>query len=552
MEKRSIKSNASIKEEIRMDMVTSSQNRPVLSRPSTTFTSVPIKLVNYHISRPLNSRTKVIESIQKSTIICYRCKKLKPNTFLKESQVSLNKICDCSQQLHSIKIQKPQEKKIVKQESRFYDYGLLFAEGKSINASPNKIRRFYSDTETQKTVENTVFYKSVETNKEVNMRLKFLVFKGNNSELIRETMKRRELWSEGHHSITNSVNLIWQPTSVGLKFDRLKPFLPTQIANHFEFHSELTNKIMLYKNLVRFCKDNSQNVQDLVPCTFVFEPKSQGYRSHLEHFKVFFKRCAVRSPVTHFSGKNIWIFKPSSFNRGRGISVFDKLETFERLCDGCEEHFNFVIQKYIESPLLFHDRKFDIRMWVLITHDTMCYVFPYGYIRTSSESYSSNPDLLSNKFIHLTNNAVQKESTDYGRFENGNQISFTELEDYIKNLQANKTFNQVLFEMYELIITSLKAVREKLNPRCRQFCFEIFGYDFIIDSELKPWLIEVNTNPCLELSSPLLAQLIPRMIEDAFELTVDAIFQSGNKQKLQTEVVLDLPQGNLWQYLIKI
>ena len=53
---------------------------------------------------------------------------------------------------------------------------------------------------------------------------------------------------------------------------------------------------------------------------------------------------------------------------------------------------------------------------------------------------------------------------------------------------------------------------------------ELFGYDFIIDQELTPWLIEVNTNPCLEESSGLLKVLLPRMIDDALKLTVDLVF----------------------------
>lgn len=40
----------------------------------------------------------------------------------------------------------------------------------------------------------------------------------------------------------------------------------------------------------------------------------------------------------------------------------------------------------------------------------------------------------------------------------------------------------------------------------------------------KPWLIEVNNNPCLEESSQLLKQLIPRMLNDAFKLTIDQLF----------------------------
>ena len=71
---------------------------------------------------------------------------------------------------------------------------------------------------------------------------------------------------------------------------------------------------------------------------------------------------------------------------------------------------------------------------------------------------------------------------------------------------------------------SLKSVEHKINPLNRKFSMEIFGYDFILDAELKPWLIEVNTNPCLEESSTLLSVYIPRMIDDALKLTVDVVF----------------------------
>ena len=67
----------------------------------------------------------------------------------------------------------------------------------------------------------------------------------------------------------------------------------------------------------------------------------------------------------------------------------------------------------------------------------------------------------------------------------------------------------------------MHAVRKKLDPHRRRHTFELFGYDFILDEEFNVWLIEVNTNPCIEESSNLLKMLIPRMIEDMLRLTVD-------------------------------
>ena len=66
----------------------------------------------------------------------------------------------------------------------------------------------------------------------------------------------------------------------------------------------------------------------------------------------------------------------------------------------------FVIQKYIEKPLLINDRKFDIRLWVLVTQDHCCFLFKEGYIRLSSYKYTIAEDDIQNLAIHLTNNAI--------------------------------------------------------------------------------------------------------------------------------------------------
>lgn len=46
----------------------------------------------------------------------------------------------------------------------------------------------------------------------------------------------------------------------------------------------------------------------------------------------------------------------------------------------------------------------------------------------------------------------------------------------------------------------------------------------MIDQNFKPWLIEVNTNPSIETSSYLLRKLMPRILDDAFKLSIDVAF----------------------------
>lgn len=53
----------------------------------------------------------------------------------------------------------------------------------------------------------------------------------------------------------------------------------------------------------------------------------------------------------------------------------------------------------------------------------------------------------------------------------------------------------------------------------------------MVDEAGHIWIIEVNTNPCIELSCSWLKQIIPRMLDDAFKLTVDRLFPKGRVLK---------------------
>lgn len=90
----------------------------------------------------------------------------------------------------------------------------------------------------------------------------------------------------------------------------------------------------------------------------------------------------------------------------------------------------------------------------------------------------------------------------------------------------------------------MKSACMLLDPNKREFTFEIFGLDFMIDDNFETWLIEVNTNPCLDLGSPLLARVIPNMIENALKIAVDPIFPPPKEFPKTKSIPTDVFESN--------
>ena len=183
-----------------------------------------------------------------------------------------------------------------------------------------------------------------------------------------------------------------------------------------------------------------------------------------------------------------------------------------------------IVQKYLDNPLLYKNRKFDIRCFVLLESNLNLFFCKEGHLKGSSELYNLNN---SNKYIHITNYSLQKNSNNFELYEIGNEMSYKDFKNYLitENIPLEK-FDLMIEQMKTLIKISFKAVSKKLLREKNILCFEIFGYDFILDNDFKLWILEINNNPGLSISSPVIEKLVPRMMDDAFRLTVDKVFNT--------------------------
>lgn len=99
-------------------------------------------------------------------------------------------------------------------------------------------------------------------------------------------------------------------------------------------------------------------------------------------------------------------------------------------------------------------------------------------------------------------------------------MSFQDFTKVINAQQPDLDFDlirDIFPQIQKLIADTFKAAFHKIDPARLQNTFELFGYDFMLDEDFRLYLIEVNTNPCLEMCCPLMARIIPEVLDNCFK-----------------------------------
>ena len=186
------------------------------------------------------------------------------------------------------------------------------------------------------------------------------------------------------------------------------------MINHIENIKGICTKTGLIKSLRRFYKLTNPsscdyNVYDTTPTTFLVLSNCNDpeYQNFVQRYQELEKGNYMNEkiPSKHCT-KNIWLIKPAAENQGRGIEIFQNdFEGIKKFLESKPANTYWVVQKYIERPMLYYERKFDIRMWAVMTWKGEFYYYKHGYIRTSSDSYSLDSKV---NYVHLTNNCLQQ------------------------------------------------------------------------------------------------------------------------------------------------
>ncbi|KAM7023963.1 tubulin polyglutamylase TTLL5 isoform 3-T4 [Acridotheres tristis] len=348
---------------------------------------------------------------------------------------------------------------------------------------------------------------------------------------------RSILTAHGFHEVhpnSSDYNLMW--TGSHLKPCLLRSLTDVQKVNHFPRSYELTRKDRLYKNVCRMQLAHGFKTFHILPQTFILPTEYQDFCN------------------TYSKDRGPWIVKPVASSRGRGVYLVNNPNQIV-----VED--NILVSRYISNPLLIDDFKFDVRLYVLVTsYDPLVvYLYEEGLARFATVRYDQASKNIKNQFMHLTNYSVNKKSGDYVSCDDpevedyGNKWSMSAMLRYLK--QEGRDTAALMASVEDLIIKTLVSAELSIASACKSFlshrgsCFELYGFDVLIDDTLKPWLLEVNLSPSLACDAPLDLKIKASMLSDMFTLVGFVCQDPGQRSSRATYHSSESVRRNPYQKL---
>ena len=240
---------------------------------------------------------------------------------------------------------------------------------------------------------------------------------------------------------------------------------------------------------------------------------------------------------SNFDPENLWLFKPPRGSLGIGIEFFKNFNQ--------TDFKYYLINKYVSFPHLIYEKKYDLRIYVLISSiaPLKIYLYHEGLVRFATENYNLNEKDLNNRYIHLTNvyiNKLNRKKYHKSEDKNSEKYSKWNFETYFKyivNLYGNEIKQMIIVQIKDIIIKSILCVQHKIYDFIKKSkhevgnFFHLLGFDIILDKNFNAYLIEINTFPSMDLNDEVDKSVKYNLIADMLNIVGIVPFNKIHKEK---------------------
>lgn len=339
-----------------------------------------------------------------------------------------------------------------------------------------------------------------------------LVFRlhGGSPQVVREVLLERG-WEEydEQEQQEGDWNLYWRTSAFrNSDYENISPW---QRLNHHPKTIHITRKDCLTRHLRRMKSAQGTAACDFSPSAFILP------NEYIRFLAAYSRNRTTGKP-------RYWICKPVDLSRGRGIFLFDDIKdlTYDS---------PVIVQRYISNPLLISGYKFDLRIYVCVKSFSplIIYMHQEGLVRFATEKY--NLASLDNVYAHLTNTSINKFGLSYTRDKErvgrGCKWTMNKFRSFLHNQRVNEL---LLWHKISNIVTLTLLTAAPSVPSSPN-CLELLGFDILIDTSFKPWLLEVNYSPALSMDCPADVTVKKGLINDIIDLMnykmIDSFRQKG-------------------------
>lgn len=317
---------------------------------------------------------------------------------------------------------------------------------------------------------------------------------------------------------------------------------------------EICWKHNLHLNLERFKAQFGADVAPFWPRGYVLPQDIDAVRETLRVAAAAQELCPI-------------ILKPSLSAMGSGIECVTNEEQLDKYL--AKDRVTFPVnnpspskdiilaQHYVLNPLLLDGFKISFRIYVLVTSfaPLRAFVYPRGLTRISSKRYTTDPASFESLYVHLTNVDINKYNIDEFLATVSKEVKTDGLRSDVEYIfgrlkDEGRDVDAIWNNMKDAICKSLLSVEHKIGTfvsqmvPSRNMVFEILGYDFLLDTDMQPWLLEINHGPNLEPHTDLENDIKACMIRDSLHV-VDVLRKDTVRVSQETDRLWAILQARL-------